>query len=258
MSQDNVKISLKEKIGSEIIHDPDLKYLMENEVRFAIISALNLFREPLNLSKLSKITAYPITTLIHHIPSLLEKDLIVNSKVPQKRGKFYYLSDKTEKLLAVSDNEPNSQQFFDNIEKAKNMSIEEYQSHLKEYYQVMVESQSLDESTSNALLSIAIFNKNITNFTNNFIQKIILKIKRGETINFDLPLGFISNSLFSFAFSSVLQVKEFQKIFFTFYNDLIEFKQKIDNENKIGKQKILETNYLYLSMSPVINIEEFD
>ena len=122
----------------------------------------------------------------------------------------------------------------------------------------MVESQSLDESTSNALLSIAIFNKNITNFTNNFIQKIILKIKRGETINFDLPLGFISNSLFSFAFSSVLQVKEFQKIFFTFYNELIEFKQKIDNENKIGKQKILETNYLYLSMSPVINIEEFD
>ena len=256
------KTEENEKISAEKLDKIDnkevIKYLMENEVRFAIISALNLFKKPLNLSKLSKITAYPITTIIHHIPNLLDKNLIVKSKVPGERGKFYYLSMYGQEIIDISDSEPIPESFFDRIEETKNMSVMEYNNYLKKFYTDLIESGELTEDAPDIMVSMATFNKNIANFTANFVKKMIKKLQNNSTDNLNIPLSYASNFFSSIKFSDINQLKAFQKLYLTFFNNLIELQNEFDEENKQNNKKIVETAFFYAFTAPIININNFN
>ncbi len=218
----------------------DLKFLLGSEVRFAIISTIDAFKEPLSLSKLSIITGYPITTLIHHIPTLLKKEFILPKKIPSKRGKFYELSEKTLKILEFSDSETDYEIFFKELDESKSMSIVDYKVKILNLYSELIKTGKLNSIIADAINSVAMFNRNIANFSAEYLKKFIEEFQTKKSLEMDIPIAYISNFQMSFTFSSVSQLKEFQKIYLSFMKELAELKKKFDLENTNENESKLE------------------
>ncbi len=234
----------------------DLKFLLGSEVRFAIISTIDAFKEPLSLSKLSIITGYPITTLIHHIPTLLKKEFILPKKIPSKRGKFYELSEKTLKILEFSDSETDYEIFFKELDESKSMSIVDYKVKILNLYSELIKTGKLNSIIADAINSVAMFNRNIANFSAEYLKKFIEEFQTKKSLEMDIPIAYISNFQMSFTFSSVSQLKEFQKIYLSFMKELAELKKKFDLENTNENESKLEKAYLYLFTAPIINFSD--
>ena len=233
----------------------DLQYLLANEVRFAIISTLEAFREPLTLSKLSIITGYPITTLIHHIPTLVEEKYLKNKKISGKRGKFYELGERARKVVELSNNNADISSDIKLIENLKGLEINDYKKEILKFYSELVKSGDINLESVFGINSLAEFNRNIANFSTELMKKVILDIQN-EKINIDIPMSFVSNYNNTLKISNTEQLNEFQMIYLKFVQDLINLQKKIDLENKGSDEKKLEKIHIYFFTTPIVNFSD--
>ncbi len=245
--------------GLQDLNHENFKFLVGNEVRFAIVSTMSILNQPLNLTKLSKLTGYPTTTLIHHIPSMLERDLIINSGEPTTKKKFYSLGPNYFKIKEFNDSEADIEKNLSPLLHAEDMDITDYKFTLLKFFGDMVQSKRFDESISDSMVTLAMFNKTQASVTSELwkkMKKIVIDFKEKEKVNLDFPITIPSMGQSSYNFSTIKQLNEFQAIYIKFLKDLSNFKKKIDQENKGLDENKLEKAYFYLFVAPIFNIND--
>lgn len=240
----------------ENIKHENYQFLLGNDVRFAIVTALSVYNKPLNLTKLSKLTGLPTTTLIHHIPSLIDKNLIRIAVMPNSKRKFYELTEQFFDIEEFEDSEDLIVERIKKVEQTEKMSISEYKLELFKDYSDLIEKKVLTEDVANAMVTLAMFNKNIATFLSENMKSFVKNYLEKKTVDLNLPIAYPSNAQFTLDFSTVEQLQEFQKLNFTYGRNLIKLRKKIVQENKGIPVEKLEKTYLYLFVSPIFNIPD--
>ena len=163
------KKSEENKLTDE--EDADFQFLLENDVRYSIISCIFILKEPLNLSKLSTLTGHPITTLIHHIPLMLEKNLIKTDKIPGKRGKFYNVTEKYLKIRKIKSSEAVIEDTRQKLDKSRNLSIPNFKmQHFKEMKKNF-KTNKISANIADVIRNLGVFNNNVTKITSEFLLR---------------------------------------------------------------------------------------
>ena len=242
------------KISKEEVED--YQFLLDSDVRYSIISAISVFHEPLTLSKIATLTGHPTTTLIHHIPAMLEKDLIKVQKVPKKRGKYYNITEKFIKIRNLKSQEMELENIIEKIDDMKNLTINEYRIEILKEIQKNLESQKVSINTADIIKSQSVFNKNVTNITSEYLKYLINTLNDENRINLIVPLTNLISQQFSFTFSNLDQVLEFEKINLTFLNQISAFRKRVEVENARLDEKGLDKAYMYFFTTPIINITD--
>lgn len=231
------------------------QFIMENGVRFAIMTALSIYNQPLNLTKLSKLTSCPTTTLIHHIPSLIEKNLIRVTNLSKKR-KYYELTEEFFNIDKFTDSDKEIEMLLKSFEDTKKMSISEYKLQLFKGYSERIQQKEFTEGLANDIVTLAMINKNIATFLSENLKIFIKNFIEKKTVDLDIPITYPSNNEMTLDFSTVEQLQEFQKLNYNYIRNLKKLKEKIVQENKGIPDDKLEKSYLYLFVSPIFNISD--
>ena len=234
----------------------DFHFLQDNDVRTSIISCISVLKEPLNLSKLSKLTGYPITTLIHHIPQMLERNLIKTEKVVGKRGKYYNITEKYLKIRNIKSQEMDIEDEIRKLDERQNLSISEYKKETFNELKKNFESKKFTINIADVIRSLGVFNNNIAKISSEYVKYIINHISDENPENLLIPLADIFLGAISLSFSNVNQLIEFKKIYINFVQNLYEFRGKLEKENGKFDEKGLEKAYIYFFTTPIINITE--
>lgn len=236
--------------------DDDYEFLIENDVRYSIIACLSIFQEPLNLSMMAKLTGHPITTIIHHIPQILERGLIKVEKIPGRRGKFYNITPKFIEKRNLRSKEIDEEFSSENLEKKKNLSKYEYKKNAFLETKKKFESKELSTNLIDVVKSLGVFNNNIAKISAEYLNYLVKIISQEFSDEMKVSLSEIIVNQSSVTLSNVSQAIELQKVYVDFLHNLNEIRIKFDQENKNVNAKNLEKVYFYFFTTPIIDITD--
>ena len=236
--------------------DDDYEFLIENNVRFSIISCLSIFQEPLNLSKIAKLTGHPITSLIHHIPQILERGLIKVEKIPGRRGKFYNVTRKFIEEQDLRSKEMGEEFSNELLEEKKTLSNSEYKKESFFEIKKKLGSKELFTNMIDLIRSLGVFNNNIAKISSEYYYYLLKNISQEYSDELKIALADVMVNQDSVSISNVSQLLELQKLFLDFFNGLTEIKKKFDHENEKIRKKELEKVYVYFFTTPIVDITE--
>ena len=229
---------------------------MENDVRYSIISCISAFQEPLNLSKMSKLTGHPITTIIHHIPQILERGLIKVEKIPGKRGKFYNITPKFIEERDLRSKEMDEEFSNEFSEKKKILSNSEYKRQTFFETKKKLESKELSSNMIDLIRSLGVFNNNIAKISSEYYTYLFKNLSKEYSEEFKMALSGAIVFQESVSISNVSQLQELQKLFFDFSVNLTEIRKKFEKDNEKLSEKELEKVYTYFFTTPLIDISD--
>lgn len=248
--------SKKEEIPLSSSEIEAYEFLVENDVRYSIVSCISIFKEPLNLSKLSKLTGHPITTLIHHIPQMIEHELIKVEKISGKRGKFYYTTERFFKIRKAKSSLLEIEELNTKLDELTDLTTKDYK---VKYFNEMKRKYEANEFTDNiadTIRSQGVFNNNITKISANYIKYVIKLFSEENPQIQSISLADIDVGSMSLSFSNVNQYLEFQKIYLNFNIQLFKLRNKLEEENAQFNDKDLEKAYIYFFTTPIVDISE--
>ena len=237
----------------------DIQFLLENDVRFAIFDTINIFKQPLSVKNIALLKRYPSTTIIHHIPLMLELKVISAQKLPKKSGKYYSV---TEKFLPLTKLRFDSlmvdiERLLGQLENRKNLSMQEFRiERILEMKKIL--DPKIFDILAETIKSAGIFNKSMTNITAEYLKYTMKNLEDKKKINMPLPIAEVFFEQISLAFSNVNQYIEYQKLYLSFIRDLGILQKKISEENSKIEENDLEKAYFYFFTAPIVNISEND
>ena len=233
----------------------DLETLLANDVRYSIVSSLDIFKNPLNLHMLTQITGFPKTTLIDHLSILLKTDFIKIKKIEGKRGKFYYLTEKFTKIKKSSRFYFENDDVFEKLEESSKLTTNEFRQKVMNDYQKQIESNQLNNAAA-GIISLAMFNKSIATISSEYLKSCSEFYKNNKILPNNIPITDYIGHQVSLHFSSMDQITKFKKIYYSFLKEIISFEKKINLENEKVSIEDTQKVYLYFFTSPIINIYE--
>ncbi|MHA1332027.1 MAG: winged helix-turn-helix domain-containing protein [Candidatus Hodarchaeales archaeon] len=226
------------------IKNKDVEFLMKNDTRYGIITALKLYGS-LNLKELGEVLGKSETTLIHHVHTLLEHKFIEEldkRKIgKRRRGKFYVLSKKTQIINDMIIQQYWGKDHSEGIKKLMNKTAEEFNDF------VVSELKNLGDIfhfLSFQFKGSAIMNKNLVEITLQKYQTILGQLKRNKKI--DVPMGTTNSFITSIPIISHKVVLKIAELTNNYLLELTKLEREIKDEIDQNTEEVSLKNYQYI------------
>ena len=214
---------------------------------------LSTFDKAMNLSELAEITGNPTTTLIHHIPGLLDKNFIEIIIIKGKRGKFYSVTEKYHELIKKYGSQPNTPNEDVTTVDISSFTNEEYKDHVLKELSGLIKEKKLTSEMLDSMISLATFNKSMVLLITNYMKNMISKINNGKENEVKMALGDLNSTQMSITISNTIQLKKLVELNADYVKNLILIKKEFHDEIKSNNLdfKILDKVFINLFIGPV-------
>lgn len=208
-----------------------------DEVKNGIIIALE-FYDSLNLKRLAELIGRPETTTIRYVKKLLDDGLITLdvNKTASDWGKFYKLSDSVNLLIEerIAIGKAREKWIFEEMNHLDGKSDEEIRELLT---RVFLSKENIEFDFQKAKQTIEFVSnvqKMIINDSNLVIKELIeIYNEKGMEYlerNLDMSPSDIETWHISLKLHSIKQMADLVKLFYKWFNELLDFKSKTDKE----------------------------